>query len=551
MKDYNELANLLFPNIKDRSYYEEKYPERKLKEGAMVVRFAPSPTGFVHIGGIFTSVICSKLAKQTDGVFILRIEDTDQKREVENGVNGIIDALRKFNLYPDEGMVNEEESHGAYGPYKQSQRKEIYQSFAKKLVAEKRAYPCFCKQEDLDEMRKKQESAKIKPGYYGAWATCRNLGLDEIEEKIKNGEEFIIRLKSMGNEEKKIKHHDVIKGNIDFPENDQDIVIIKSDGLPTYHFAHAVDDYLMRTTHVIRGDEWLSSLPVHLELFQALGVKPPKYAHIAPIMKEEDGAKRKLSKRKDPEAAVEYYSKEGIPSDAAKEYLLNIANSNFEQWRRQNKTASIDEFDLQLNKMSVSGALFDMIKLLDISKSVISRYSKEQVYDLAYAWASEYDEDLKNLLETNKEYSLRVLGIERGNEKPRKDIAKWSDLKENIEYMYDDRFLNKEQEYVYQNINDKEEVRKIINTYLEKYFDISDDKQIWFNKIKDLSEELGYAREVKEYKQNPEKYKGHVGDVSTVIRIALTGRANTPDMYEIMQVLGKDSVKTRLEKAIK
>lgn len=321
--------------------------------------------------------------------------------------------------------------------------------------------------------------------------------------------------------------------------------------MPTYHFAHAVDDYLMRTTHVIRGDEWLSSLPVHIQLFQALGVKPPKYAHIAPIMKEEDGAKRKLSKRKDPEAAVEYYAQVGIPSDAAKEYLLNIANSNFEQWRKQNKTASIDEFKLELNKMSVSGALFDMVKLLDISKTIISKYTKEEVYEAAHAWASEYDLELKKLLEDNKEYTLKVLGIERGNEKPRKDIAKWSDVKENIEYMYDDQFLNKEITYEYQNINNKEEIKKIIETYLEKYLNLSDDKQTWFNKMKDLSEEFGYAREVKEYKQNPENYKGHVGDISTVIRIALTGRANTPDMYEIMQVLGKESIEARLKKAIK
>ncbi len=481
---------------------------------------------------------------------MLRIEDTDQKREVENGVQGIIDALKKFNLKPDEGMINENEGKGDYGPYKQSQRKEIYQAFAKKLVEEKKAYPCFCTQEEIEETRKKQENAKIRPGYYGAWAKCRYLGLDEIERRIKNGDSYIIRFKSEGDPERKIKHHDVIKGNIDFPENDQDIVLIKSDGLPTYHFAHVVDDYLMRTTHVIRGDEWLSSLPVHLQLFQALEIKPPKFAHIAPIMKEEDGAKRKLSKRKDPEAAVEYYAKEGIPSDAAKEYLLNIANSNFEQWRKQNKTASIDEFELQLNKMSVSGALFDMVKLLDISKTVISKYTKEEVYEFAYAWAEEYDPDLKKLLEDNKEYSLKVLGIERGNEKPRKDISKWSDLKENIEYMYDERFLNKKQEYVFQNINDKEEIRKIIETYLNKYFDINDDKETWFNKIKDLSEEFGYAREVKEYKQNPEKYKGHVGDVSTVIRIKLTGRANTPDMYEIMQVLGKESVIQRLSKEI-
>lgn len=419
-------------------------------------------------------------------------------------------------------MIDEETSNGEYGPYKQSQRKEIYQAFAKRLIEEKKAYPCFCKAENLDEMRKKQESAKLRPGYYGEWATCRKLGLDEIEKRIKNGEEYIIRFKSPGNPEKKLKHHDVIKGNIDFPENDQDIVIIKSDGLPTYHFAHAVDDYLMRTTHVIRGDEWLSSLPVHIQLFQAIGVKAPKYAHIAPIMKEENGAKRKLSKRKDPEAAVEFYAKEGIPSAAAKEYLLNIANSNFEQWRKQNKTVSINEFKLELNKMSVSGALFDMVKLLDISKTVISKYSKEDVYNEAYIWAAIYDPDLKELLEDNKDYALKVFGIERGDEKPRKDIAKWSDIKENIEYMYDSRFLNGDVKYEYQNIKDQSEINKLLKVYLDKYFDLSDDKQIWFNKMKDLAEEFGYAREVKEYKQNPESYKGHVGDISTVIRIALT-----------------------------
>ncbi len=353
-----------------------------------------------------------------------------------------------------------------------------------------------------------------------------------------------------GNPEKKIKHHDVIKGNVDFPENDQDIVIIKSDGLPTYHFAHAVDDHLMGTTHVIRGDEWLSSVPLHLQLFQSLGFKAPKYAHIAPIMKEENGAKRKLSKRKDPEAAVSYYIEAGIPEEAVDEYLLNIANSNFEQWRKQNPDSNMEEFDLQLNKMSVSGALFDMIKLLDISKRVISKYTAQQVYDKAITWASKYDTDLRNILEKNKEYTLQVLGIERGNQKPRKDIAKWSDLKENIIYLYDEEFFNNEQEYPFQKINDKQEIKNIIETYINKYFNIEDDKETWFNKMKDLSNDYGYAKEVKEYKQNPENYKGHVGDISTLVRICLTKRTNTPDMYEIMKVLGKESVIKRLEHAI-
>ena len=549
--DYKDLANVIFPDVKDISYYEEKYPRRNLEEGAIVTRFAPSPTGFVHIGGLYQSVIAKKMANQTGGVFFLRIEDTDQKREVENGVSGIIEALKEFGMSPDEGMVDEVNYIGNYGPYKQSLRKEIYQAYAKYLIEKGCAYPCFCKSEELDEMRQKQEAAKERTGYYGVWSKCRHIPVNEQIEKIKNGEEYILRFKSPGNPEKKIKHHDVIKGNVDFPENDQDIVIIKSDGLPTYHFAHAVDDHLMGTTHVIRGDEWLSSVPLHLQLFQTLGFKAPKYAHIAPIMKEDNGAKRKLSKRKDPEAAVSYYAEVGIPELAVDEYLLNIANSNFEQWRKQNPDADMKQFDLQLNKMSVSGALFDMVKLLDISKRVISKYTASEVYDKAISWASKYDENLKELLEKDKEYTLRVLGIERENLKPRKDIAKWADLKENIIYLYDEEFFANPVSYEFQKINNKEEISKIVTSYITKHFDIKDDKETWFNKMKDLAEEFGYARETKEFKQNPDSYKGHVGDISTVIRICLTGRANTPDMYEIMQVLGKESVIKRLEQAIK
>ena len=369
-------------------------------------------------------------------------------------------------------------------------------------------------------------------------------------KRIKNGENYIIRFKSPGREDRKIKHHDVIKGNVDFPENDQDIVIIKADGLPTYHFAHAVDDHLMHTTHVIRSDEWLSSVPLHLQLFQELGFKAPKYAHISPIMKNDNGNKRKLSKRKDPEAAVSYYEELGIPSLAVKEYLLNIANSTFENWRRQNKDASIEEFDFKLNKMSVSGALFDMVKLQDVSKIVISKMTAEEVYEKSLDWANRHDEELAKMLE-NKEYSLKVLGIERGNTKPRKDIAKWSDVKENIIYMYDDKFLNKEQSYPYQVINDQNDINKILDLYIEKYYNPEDDKQTWFNKIKEIAGEMGYAEEVKEFKANPGMYKAHVGDVSTVLRIALTGRTNTPDMYEIMAVLGKTSMQKRFEKAKK
>ena len=547
--DYKDLANLIFPDSKDISYYEEKYPRRDLKEGAIVTRFAPSPTGFVHIGGLYQSLIAKKVAEQTEGVFFLRIEDTDQKREVENGITDIVNSLKDFGLEPDEGMISETEEKGEYGPYKQSKRKDIYQAYAKYLIEQGKAYPCFCTPEEVEEIRQKQEAAKIRPGYYGVWAKCRHLTVEEMDEKIKNGENYIVRFKSPGREDRKIKHKDVIKGNVEFPENDQDIVIIKADGLPTYHFAHAVDDHLMGTTHVIRGDEWLSSVPLHLQLFHELGFKPPKYAHIAPIMKNDNGNKRKLSKRKDPEAAVSYYEEEGIPKEAVKEYLLNIANSTFENWRRANPDKEMSEFELELNKMSVSGALFDMVKLLDVGKTVISKFTAEKVYEEASKWAKRHDEELEKLLE-DKEYSLKVFGIERGNKKPRKDIAKWSDVKENIEYMYDELFYSKKQDYPYQVINNKEEIDKILTLYTEKYYSDEDDKQTWFDKIKELSGELGYAKEVKEFKSNPDKYTAHVGDVSTVLRVALTSRTNTPDMYEIMKILGKDRIIERFKKAM-
>ena len=548
--NYKDLADLIFPEAKDISYYEEKYPRRELKENAVVTRYAPSPTGVMHIGGLYQALIAKKIAKQTEGVFFVRIEDTDQKREIENGTMEIINSLSNFGLEPNEGMISETEEKGIYGPYKQSKRKDIYQAYAKYLIEQGKAYPCFCTPEDVEAIRAKQEAAKIRPGYYGVWAKCRNNTVEEMAEKIKNGEKYIIRFKSPGREDRKIKHKDVIKGNVEFPENDQDIVIIKADGLPTYHFAHAIDDHLMGTTHVIRGDEWLSSVPLHLQLFHELGFRPPKYAHIAPIMKNDNGNKRKLSKRKDPDAAVSYYEQEGIPSEAVNEYLLNIANSTFENWRRANKDKSVDEFELKLNKMSVSGALFDMVKLLDVGKTVISKFTAEEVYEKAMTWAKKYDNELEEMLK-DKNYALKIFGIERGNQKPRKDIAKWSDVKESIIYMYDNKFLDENIEYPYQTINEKDDINKILKLYTEKYYDENDDKQTWFNKIKELSGEMGFAKEVKEYKQNPDMYKAHVGDVSTVLRVALTGRTNTPDMYEIMNVLGKESIQKRFEKAIK
>ena len=538
--NYKELADLIFPNAKPIEYYEKMYPERDLPEGAIVTRYAPSPTGHMHIGGLYQA-LCSKIAAtKTKGVFFLRIEDTDQKREIDGAITEIIDSLKEFDIIPDEGMISEDEWKGNYGPYKQSLRKEIYESYAKYMIERGKAYPCFCTSEELEEMRVKQENAKIRPGYYGVWAKCRNLSLDEMAEKIKARVPYIIRFKSDGREDRKIEIHDGIRGKVVFPENDLDIPIIKSDGLPTYHFAHLVDDHLMRTTMVIRGDEWLASVPLHVQLFQEAGFKPPKYCHISPIMKNDNGNKRKLSKRKDPEAAVSYYEEIGVPPEAVKEYLLNIANSSFENWRRQNKDKSIYDFDFQISKMSVSGALFDLTKMLDDSKTIISRFSAEKVYNEGYKWAEKYDTDLKKLLD-QKDYALKVIGIERGKEKPRKDIAKWSDLKDNIIYMFEEPT-----EFDFDKINGKE-AKKVISEYM-KVYDEKDDKQTWFDKMKDVAEKCGYAREVKEFKANPEKWPGHVGDVSTVIRVAVTGRRNTPDLYEILQVLGKEEVIKRLSK---
>ena len=542
--DYKDLANAIYPNAKSIEYYEEMYKPRNLAPGAEVTRFAPSPTGFVHIGGLYQCIINRAIAKQTGGVFYLRIEDTDQKRKIENGVEQIIEALAKFNFIPDEGMISENESKGDYGPYKQSQRKEIYEAFAKYLIEQGRAYPCFATPEEIEEIRKKQEAAGLRTGFYGVWAKYRNLPVDEAIERIKNGESFVIRLRSNGREDRKIKIKDSVRGHIEFPENDQDAVLIKADGLPVYHFAHVVDDHLMRTTLVVRGEEWISSTPLHLELFQAFGFKPPKYAQVPNILKMEDGKKRKISKRKDPEAAVDYYHQEGIPSDAVNEYLMNIINSSFEGWRRANPNKDMSEFKFELSKMGVSGAVFDMVKLLDVSKNVIAKYSARQVYDFVNAWAKQYDNELAKMLE-NEEYALKVFGIERENsKKPRKDLSKWAEVKESIRYMYEEPT-----NYDFDKITG-EDAKKVIDEYI-KVYDYNDDKQTWFDKIKDVAEKLGYAREVNRYTYSPENWPGHVGDVSTVIRVVLTGRRNTPDMYEIMQVLGKEEVENRLNLFIK
>lgn len=543
-----DLADLIFPNItKTIEDYEKMYPKRDLPESAVVTRFAPSPTGFVHMGSLLASFIERKAAKDTNGIFYLRIEDTDQERKVENGIEGITTDLKNFGITIDEGALSETEEIGAYGPYIQSKRKEIYDAFIKYFLENGMAYPCFCSKEELDNIRNAQEKRKDRIGYYGRYAKCRKIPIEDAYNKIKNGEEFIIRLKSPGDFNKKIVVKDLVKGNISFPENDLDIVIMKKDGLPTYHFAHLVDDYLMRTTHVIRGDEWVSSLPTHVQLFNMLGVKPPKYAHISPIMKEENGVKRKLSKRKDPEAAMSYYHEKGIPTEAVQLYLMTLANTNFEQWMDANKDKTIDDFEFSFNKISKSGGLFDIEKLHNISKNYLSRIKATEFYDMLVNYSKEYDEEFYKLITKYKDFTIGLLNIEREQKKPRKDYSCFSEVKELVWYMYDELFDKHEKNYEFTNITDKDEIIKLMNTYIEKYYDQKDEQQDWFEKIKDLSEEFGYAREVKEYKANPDNYKGHVGDVSTVIRVALTTKSMTPNLYDIMKLFGKERIIKRIE----
>lgn len=542
------MAQLLFPSI-DRTPadYEAQYPARQLKEGAKVTRFAPSPTGFLHFGSLFAAFVAAKTAGN-DGVFYLRIEDTDKKREVENGVIGMVNGLKDFGIIPDEGALSESEEKGSYGPYTQSKRTAIYQAYVKDLVEKGLAYPCFMTEDEIADIRKKQEEEKVLPGIYGEYAIYRNITVEEAKERIDNGEEYVVRLKSPGKTDGKISFKDEVKGKIEMPENILDIVLLKKDGTPTYHFAHAVDDHLMHTTHVTRGDEWISSVPIHLQLFRVLGVKPPKYAHIAPIMKEdaETGGKRKLSKRKDPEAAVSFYAEAGYPAGSVNEYLMTIANSNYEDWRRANKTESIDKFDFKLSKMSKAGALFDMVKLHDVSKTYISTMNAQEVYDAVEEWSSKYDEQLNRLITADKEYALKIFSIERGNKKPRKDIGKWSEIKDYIAYFYDELFDGVRGWA--ENIS-KEDRAAVLKRYLDVY-DPNGAAEDWFPAVQELAAEMGFARSPKEYKQDPDSFKGHAGDVAGIIRVAVTGRLNTPDLYTIMQVLGADKVKARMEEAI-
>lgn len=548
MENYTALAELLLPNItKTPEYYENLYPARNLPEGARVVRIAPSPTGYLHLGTLFAALVNRITATSSGGVFFTRIEDTDKKREIEGGIEDIIDGLNRFGISIDEGFVSGTNEKGDYGPYQQSRRAEIYQTFAKELIKQGLAYPCFCTAEDLEAVRAVQETEKLRTGYYGKYAKHRDITYEEAKALIDEGKPFVVRLKSPGNEENKVVFEDTIKGKIEMPENDEDFVLLKSDGIPTYHFAHAVDDHLMHTTHVLRGDEWISSVPKHIQLFKLLGFKLPKFGHISPIMKLDNGAKRKISKRKDPEAAVHFFAEQGFDSESVINYLMTIAASDFEDWRRANPEESYKKFKFNLKKMSVSGALFDENKLLDVSKNMVAKMSANTVYEKLTAWAKEFDGEFYNILTANPEYSKSVLAIDRDNvAKPRKDIAKWSEAKDYFSYLFAPLYTPNLE--LPENIA-AEDAKAFLGEYIKAY-NPSDDRQDWFNKIKAIAPTIDFAAETKEYKANPDAYKGHAGDLSTVLRIAITGRRNTPDLCSIMQVLGKDECESRINFAI-
>ena len=538
-----EYADFLLKTEHDYDYYEKKYPKRNLKEGAMVTRLAPSPTGFVHLGSLDVGFVDRVMASQSGGLCYLRIEDTDTKRTVDNGINEIISALDKFGINFDEGVTKDGEV-GDYGPYVQSEREDIYKAFAKKLIIEDKAYPCFCHPEDIEHIKEIQTKNKEQIGYYGRWANCRKLTMEDVVEKVKNGEKYIIRLKSRGNPNHRIKFRDEIVGKMEIPENNLDIPIIKSDNLPTYHFAHAVDDHLMGTTHVIRGEEWLSSLDKNIDLFTSLGFELPKYAHISTIMVDDNGTRRKLSKRKDPWAAVDYYHEAGIPNEALILYLATITNSNFEMWMNQNKDKSYSDFKFSFSKMPKGGTMYDYDKIINISKNFISTLKASEVYDRALEYALEYDKELYDLLLKYKDYSIAVFNIEREQKKPRKDIASFNNVRDQIWYMYDELF--KPEAYEWQNISDIDEIKSILVKYVDAYSETAD-KDSWFNTMKDIASEFGFASEMKEYKENPSKYKGSIADFSMVIRVALTSKCNTPDLYEIMKLFGKDRIIKRIE----
>jgi len=546
-----DLANLIFPDIdKTIADLEQLYPERKLPEGAQVTRFAPSPTGFLHTGSLFTAMIACKVARQSNGVYYFRLEDTDQKREIEGSGVQLIDQLKEFDVIQDEGYFGDNEK-GIYGPYVQSQRGNIYKICIKELIKKGRAYPCFCTQEELNDLRTTQEANRVIPGYYGEYAKCRYLSIDEAYNKIKNGDKYVIRFKSMGNHLNYIRVHDKIRGDLDLSENDQDIVIMKSDGLPTYHFAHAVDDHFMHTTVVTRGEEWISSLPIHIELFSALGFKHPEYAHLPVIMKLDNGNKRKLSKRKDPEAAVSYFLQEGYPTLGIIKYLMTIANSNFEEWLIQNPNEDISNFKFTFEKMSLDGALFDLPKLQNICKETLAYYDAKTIANNAKTWATKYKDKLLDLINQDEEKFIKIMSIERGGLKPRKDYVKYSDIYSHIQFFYNENYetLFNEKPLEFNPNISKQETIEILKD-IKASTDYSLNQEDWFNSLKELGVRHGFASNFKEYKKNKDAYKGHVGDIANILRITLTTSSMSPNLYDILHILSKQEIERRIDKTI-
>ena len=543
--DYQALADLLFPNVTDTpESLEEKYPPRQVPEGAVITRMAPSPTGFVHLGNLVQGLTSERMAHQSGGVLFLRVEDTDAKREVPGAVEVLINTLKHYGIHFDEGATMDGDS-GDYGPYRQLQRAAIYHVYAKKLVSEGKAYPCFCTEEELTAMREQQEENKETTGYYGKYAIWRDRSMEEIRAQLEAGNPWVLRFRSTGSIENQFKFDDLVKGKLTITENNVDHVLLKSDGIPTYHFAHAVDDHLMRTTHVVRGDEWLPSLPFHIQLFQALGFRLPKYVHIGPLMKMDGASKRKLSKRKDPELALTYYKSEGFPVEAVYEYIMTLLNSNYEDWRRANPNAPSTDFKFSPKKLNPAGNLFDYAKLTDVSKNEIAKMDADKVYTLLLDWAKEFDPEFGAKLEANPDYAKQILAIGRGGKKPRKDLAVWKDAKPYMGFFYDE-YLEKPE---FDDRFDQKLIADALNLFLKSY-DPADDSAVWFEKVKAIATEIGFTTDMKAYKADPTAFPGTVADVSTFIRLAVTGKTNSPDLYTVMQILGYDRTVQRIRSAL-
>lgn len=543
--DYQALAELLFPDVAETpAQLEAKYPPRKVPEGAVITRMAPSPTGFVHLGNLVQGLTSERMAHQSGGVLFLRVEDTDAKREIPGAVEVLIESLKHYGIHFDEGATIDGDN-GEYGPYRQRQRASIYHVYAKKLVEEGKAYPCFCTEEELAAMREKQEANKETTGYYGPYAIWRDRPMEDVQAQLRAGQPWVLRFRSSGDVSRQFKFNDLVKGELTVTENNVDQVLLKSDGIPTYHFAHAVDDHLMRTTHVVRGDEWLPSLPFHIQLFQALGFKLPKYVHIGPLMKMDGTSKRKLSKRKDPELALTYYKSAGFPVQAVYEYIMTLLNSNYEDWRRANPSAPATDFKFSAKKLNPAGNLFDYAKLCDVSKNEIAKMDAEQVYSLLLNWAQEFDPAFGDRLAADPEFAKKIFAIGRGGKKPRKDMATWADAKPYMGFFYD--------EYLVAPVFDEKFSPSVIRRALEKFlerFDFQDDSNAWFDKVKEITGELGFTTDMKAYKADPNAFPGTVADVSTFLRLAVTGKTNSPDLYTVMQILGYDRTVQRIRNAI-